>query len=121
MAYKIKKVNIDPLKSSMVKAMGVLAISRKAPDELLGELFGDVQTQQIYPDGKTFVDLIPKRRVRSIKEEYKLLKSDPNFDLREFVARHFTDLSGAFRDIARTPMAFTMDDLRGSMLTFFIL
>ncbi|RWZ78154.1 MAG: alpha,alpha-trehalase TreF [Candidatus Microsaccharimonas sossegonensis] len=67
--------------------------SKKGPDELLGELFGDVQTQQIYADGKTFVDLTPKNRIRSIKEEYKLLKTDPHFDLREFVSRHFTDLA----------------------------
>lgn len=85
--------NIELIKSSLVKATGVLLKSKKGPDELLGELFGDVQTQQIYPDGKTFVDLIPKKRIRSIKEEYKLLKSDPNFDLREFVTRHFADMS----------------------------
>lgn len=85
--------NLDFLKTSLVKATGVLMKSKKGPDELLGELFGDVQTQQIYADGKTFVDLIPKKRIRSIKEEYKLLKADPNFDLREFVGRHFTDLA----------------------------
>ena len=85
--------NIDFLKSSLVKAAGVLIKSKKSPDELLGELFGDVQAQQIYADGKTFVDLVPTKRIRSIKEEYKLLKTDPNFDLREFVSRHFTDLA----------------------------
>lgn len=85
--------NIDLLKSSLVTATGILVKSKKAPDELLGELFGDVQTQQIYPDGKTFVDLVPKRRIRLIKEEYKLLKADPNFDLREFISRHFYDLA----------------------------
>jgi alpha,alpha-trehalase len=85
--------NIDLLKSSFVKATGILASSKKAPDELLGELFGDVQTQQIYSDGKTFVDLVPKKRIRLIKEEYKLLKADPNFDLREFIGRRFVDLA----------------------------
>ena len=85
--------NIELLKSSFVTATGVLLKSKKGPEELLGELFGDVQTQRIYPDGKTFADLIPKKRIGAIKEEYKLLKEDPNFDLREFVSRHFTDLS----------------------------
>jgi alpha,alpha-trehalase len=85
--------NLDLLKTSLVKATGVLMQSKKSPDELLGELFGDVQTQRIYPDGKTFVDLVPKKRIRSIKEEYKLMKQDPNFDLRDFVSRHFSDLS----------------------------
>jgi len=85
--------NIDQLKTSLVKVTGILIKSKKSPDEILGELFGDVQTQQIYPDGKTFVDLVPKKRIRSIKEEYRILKADPNFDLREFVSRHFYDLS----------------------------
>jgi len=85
--------NIDLLKTSLIKATGILAISRKAPDELLGELFGDVQTQQIYPDGKTFVDLVPKTRIKLIRDEYRLSKADPHFDLREFINRHFYDLS----------------------------
>jgi alpha,alpha-trehalase len=92
-AKKYTQQNIDLMKSSLVKASGALTRSRKSPDELLGELFGDVQSQQIYADGKTFVDLVPKKRIRSIKEEYKILKGDPHFDLREFVSRHFTDLS----------------------------
>lgn len=85
--------NIELLKTSLVKTAGILIKSKKGPDELLGELFGDVQSQQIYPDGKTFVDLVPTKRIRTIREEYALLKTDPNFDLREFVGRHFTDLT----------------------------
>lgn len=89
----VKKINTDSIKTTWVKAAGTVPRRHKAPDELLGELFNDVQAQQIYPDGKTFVDLVPKKRVRSIAEEYQLLKKDPQFDLREFVARHFYDLS----------------------------
>ncbi len=89
-----KKINTtDQLKSSLVKTAGMLIKTRKAPDELLGDLFLDVQQQQIYPDGKTFVDLVPKKRIRSIQEEYTILKEDPNFNLAEFVSRHFYDLS----------------------------
>lgn len=85
--------NIEILKSSFVKTTGMLKKSKKGPDELLGDLFDDVQMLQIYPDGKTFVDLVPKRRAKFIKEEYKLLKSDPHFDLHDFITRHFYDLS----------------------------
>lgn len=87
------KINTDHLKTSLVKTTGLLLRSKKSPEDLFGELFGDVQQRHIYPDGKTFVDLVPKTRVRSIKEEYKILKNDPHFDLREFVGRHFSDLS----------------------------
>lgn len=90
-----KKINttpiVDPIKSALVKTTGVLLKSGRDVDELLGELLLDVQRENVYGDGKTFVDLVPARRLRSIKEEYKLLKKDPEFDLREFVTRHFYD------------------------------
>lgn len=38
-------------------------------DELLGELLLEVQKMNIYGDGKTFVDLVPSRRLKSIKKE----------------------------------------------------
>jgi alpha,alpha-trehalase len=88
-----RKINTDLIKTSLVATAGVLMKSRKSPDELLGELFSDVQIQRIYDDGKTFVDLVPKNRIKSIQEEYKILKKDPHFDLREFIGRHFYDLS----------------------------
>ncbi len=89
----IPKINTDPItdpiKTALVKTAGMLLRSDKDADELLGELLLDVQNQNVYGDGKIFVDLLPARRIRSIKEEYRLLKNDPEFDLREFVARHF--------------------------------
>lgn len=91
----VRKINsdplLDPIKSALVKTTGVLLKSDKDVDELLGELLLDVQRENVYGDGKTFVDLMPDRRVRSIREEYILRKSDPNFDLREFVTGHFYD------------------------------
>jgi len=61
----------------------------KSPEEILGELFAHVQKAQIFPDSKTFTDMIPVRQTAAIKAEYDLEKNDPNFDLTEFVARHF--------------------------------
>ncbi len=84
---------MDPIRSSLVSAAGMLIRVRKSHDELLGELFEDVQTKRIYADGKTFVDLVPKSRTRAIQQEYNLLKQDPHFDLKEFVDRHFYDLA----------------------------
>jgi alpha,alpha-trehalase len=92
MARKIKTDLItDPLKSALVKTTGILLKTGKDVDESLGELLLDVQKMNVYGDGKTFVDLMPAHRLRSIKEEYKLLKKDPEFDLRDFVTRHFYD------------------------------
>lgn len=83
----------EKIKSSLVSSAGSLLRESKGPDQILGEIFQDVQQHQVFSDGKTFADLVPKSRLRSIKEEYDLLKKDPNFDLREFIARHFYDLS----------------------------
>jgi alpha,alpha-trehalase len=92
MAKKINTTPLtDPIKSALVKTTGVLLPSGKDVDEKLGELLLDVQNMNVYGDGKTFVDLVPARRMRSIKEEYALLKKDPEFDLRDFVTRHFYD------------------------------
>lgn len=77
------------VKSALVRTTGRLMTSPKSPDEQLGQLFSDVQSKRVYSDGKTFLDLVPRKRSRQIIREYKLVKDDPNFDLRDFVSRHF--------------------------------
>lgn len=77
------------LKTALVKTTGQLLATQKSPDEMLGDFFLDVQREQVYSDGKTFVDLIPRKRANQIIKEYKLAKQDPEFDLRDFVSRHF--------------------------------
>lgn len=79
----------DAIKAALVNTAGALLLSKDSPDEALGELFLAVQKHQIYDDGKTFVDLIPRGRMKQIKKEYLIEKEDPNFNLHEFVARHF--------------------------------
>lgn len=65
---------------------------RKAsPDELLGELFQDVQFRRIYRDGMTFVDMVPANKLRAILKEYAKHRHDPYFDLHDFVQSHFKD------------------------------
>lgn len=81
------------LKSALVSTAGALVRTGKSPDEALGELFRAVQQNRIYDDGKTFVDLVPRARMKSIQQEYVLAKQDPNFDLREFVSRHFYEFA----------------------------
>lgn len=92
----MKKLNIpgeDKLKSVLVQTAGGLLPVSKSPDEALGDLFAEVQRRQVYGDGKTFVDLVPRRRMKQIQQEYLLEKQDPNFDLREFVTRHFYEFA----------------------------
>jgi alpha,alpha-trehalase len=91
----------ERIKSALVSTTGALMRPSKSPDEALGELFHDVQKARMYEDGMTFVDLIPRRRMKQIKQEYLLEKQDPNFDLRDFVARHFYKY-GAYEDVYHT-------------------
>ncbi len=81
------------LKTALVKTTGRLLSPSKSPDEAFGDFFHQVQQQQVYDDGKTFVDLIPKKRANQIIKEYKLAQKDPDFDLRDFVSRHFYEFS----------------------------
>jgi len=58
------------------------------PDQLYGQLFADVQLQRVFPDGKTFVDCTPKRKVADIMYDYGLMKGT-GMDLKKFVADNF--------------------------------
>ncbi len=56
----------------------------------LGELFEKVQMQRIFADGKTFVDCTPKFEFSFIHDRYEAEKNNKDFDLANFVDRHFT-------------------------------
>ena len=88
-----KKPNLtkssDKVKSALVATAGTLMPTDKSPDELYGDLFHDVQSKGVYPDGKTFADMVPRKRARELKKEYKLRSQDPDFNLHEFVDHHF--------------------------------
>ncbi len=90
---RIKLPREDRLKSALVATAGTLFRSGKSPDEAMGELFAAVQRNKVYDDGKTFTDLVPRGRMKAIQKEYLLARADPNFDLREFVNRHFYEFA----------------------------
>jgi alpha,alpha-trehalase len=70
-------------------AFMVLLKAQSTPDQLFGDLFVDVQMQKVFPDGKTFVDCIPKREPKAIVSDYKKAKSTPGFSLEKFVKDNF--------------------------------
>ena len=61
------------------------------PDKIYGQLFTDVQMSKIFPDGKTFVDCIPKRNPKTIVTDYLKIKNNPaiRFSLKLFVDDNF--------------------------------
>jgi alpha,alpha-trehalase len=93
-AKKIPRLSLkipreEALKSALVNTAGALMLTRASPEDALGDLFSQVQLNKVYEDGKTFIDLIPRGRTKQIRKEYLIAKQDPNFNLHEFVNRHF--------------------------------
>lgn len=84
-------------------------VERKDPEELLGQLFHDVQDRQVYPDGKTFADVIPKKRWKQIQQEYALATQDPQFNLEEFLTQHFFEFDPPAPALTVTPAATARD------------
>lgn len=56
----------------------------------LGELFEQVQMNNVFGDGKTFPDCIPKRGMDEIQNDFQKAKSEKNFDLKVFVRENFS-------------------------------
>ena len=61
-----------------------------SPDQLLGDLFDDVQLSGIFSDSKTFVDCIPKLPPADLLTLYETQKDALDFDLNSFVHNYFT-------------------------------
>ncbi len=63
----------------------------QTPDVIYGQLFKDVQISRIFPDNKTFVDCIPKRKPAAIVADYLKIKNNPaiRFSLKLFVEENF--------------------------------
>jgi len=60
------------------------------PSIAYGELYRDVELAAIFPDSKTFPDMIPDASPETILYEYRAAKGSPGFDLASYVRQHFT-------------------------------
>ncbi len=54
-----------------------------------GLLFEQVQLTNVFDDGKTFPDCLPKRNLTEINTEFLLKKDNPDFSLNAFVKANF--------------------------------
>ena len=61
----------------------------KSPDQIFGQLFYDLHTSGLWPDGKVISDAIPITKVDEIIEKYDVQKELDDFDLRIFFEQHF--------------------------------
>lgn len=86
---KIVSTSSDKIKTAVVHTAGSLTPVSKSPDEAMRELFDAVQSQYVYPDSKTFVDLVPRGRMRSLLREFMAERQAEDFDIHAFVEEHF--------------------------------
>lgn len=63
--------------------------STRTPDAVYAELFTQVQMERVFPDGKTFVDCVPKRKPLEILADFRIKKSNPGFSLKSFIDSNF--------------------------------
>lgn len=87
------KAKMNWSKPPIVNTYGLITPKPKDPSEIMGDLLSDAQTQRVYLDGKTFVDLVPMRNLRQIKKDYYLKRSYSSFNLREFIDSNFYELN----------------------------
>jgi alpha,alpha-trehalase len=71
-------------------ALAAPAPQPQPPSIVYGDLFDTVQRQKVFADSKTFADAVPKQSPASIMAAWRQEKLAKGFDLRDFVARHFT-------------------------------
>lgn len=90
MAYSFRELRRQ-LRAHLTNAKGSFSRPQPSPDEILGELFQDVQLRRIYHDSMTFVDLLPAEKLRRVFKRYQLEREKPGFDLHTFVKQHFTE------------------------------
>ncbi|MBV8524588.1 MAG: alpha,alpha-trehalase TreA, partial [Acetobacteraceae bacterium] len=76
--------------ASLVAGEAAAQIETVPPSILYGPLYSDVELQSVFPDSKTFPDMIPNESPSAIVAEYEASKNQPGFDLSGFVAQHFT-------------------------------
>jgi alpha,alpha-trehalase len=60
------------------------------PSELYGALYRDVELAHLYPDSKTFADMVPNAPPQQIVADYARQKDKAQFALKSFVEQRFT-------------------------------
>jgi alpha,alpha-trehalase len=55
-----------------------------------GPLYRDVELSSIFPDSKTFPDMIPAASPATVRADYDTAQGTPGFDLAAFVSQYFS-------------------------------
>lgn len=89
---ELRKKITNKIQNKIQRAQISIAPKNASPDELLGELFQDVQIRRVYPDSITFVDMVPAKTLKRILKAYRHERQDPHFELHAFIEKYFSGL-----------------------------
>ncbi len=78
----------------------------------LGQLFEEVQLNNLLGDGKAFPDCLPKRPVEEINNDYLLKKESPDFNLKLFVENNFELPKAYSTDYKSDPTKFAEQHIK---------
>ena len=81
----------------------------ESPADVYGDLFVQVQMQEIYKDSKTFVDMPSLRAPADIMSDYEKQSTAKDFDLKSFVEANFKTVPDLFGDLSSDP-ALDLDE-----------
>ncbi|WP_420144317.1 alpha,alpha-trehalase TreF [Sphingobium sp.] len=70
-------------------ALGSQATAQSSPADIYGPLFERIQLEKLFPDGKTFVDAVPRSDPDAIMVAYRQEQPQGKDALKAFVLRHF--------------------------------
>jgi alpha,alpha-trehalase len=91
------------------------------PQVLFGDLFVAVQTEAVYPDGKTFVDAVPEAAPQTILDAYHAAHPGSPAALKAFVDAHFSfpaPPASVVSESAHTPLKTHIDALWSQLTRF---
>jgi alpha,alpha-trehalase len=72
-----------------------VATEANMPEDVWGELYRSVELARVFPDSKTFADMIPLQSPDTVLAAYRKEKSAGKAALAAFVARYFTTAGAA--------------------------
>jgi alpha,alpha-trehalase len=110
-----RRVLAAALLSGVVVAQSAPASNYPPPPQVVfKDLFVAVQTRHLYPDGKEFVDALPKAAPPAILAQYHALRPISREALKDFVQAHFTLPAEVTAEVASSsivPIASHIDQL----------
>ncbi len=84
----------DPVEPTEMKKRFV------SPADTYGDLFVQVQMEELFEDSKTFVDMPSRRPSSEIMSDYEKQRNKADFDLKAFVEANFKEVPDLFGDLS---------------------